>query len=193
MARSKIAAPTSDPISDNGAVLWSLVLGEQLEYPITIDFAEDAEDYLYSAYVIEANNVIDQTKKPTAYKSGGVVTALTVRVPSNQGEWVSGDSYNAEEIVVYEEVWYVLTEGTAYSSTTTPNEDPLWEETIPNRIWVRLPETLASDWTVQPGASYNTYGFFELLVREPSGSYPKKWKPVRGMIEVCFSPIEIAT
>jgi hypothetical protein len=192
MARSKIAAPTNDPISDSGAVLWSMVLGEQLEYPVDVTFIDDAEDYNYVAYVIEAENVADQEEKPTDYKSGGVVTSLTVRVPVNQGTWDAATAYNAEDIVEYLGKWYVLTEGSAYISSTIPTEDDLWEKTVPNRVWVRIPETFATDWEIAPGPNYHTYGFFELLVREPSGLFPKKWKPTRGMVEVHFSPIKIA-
>jgi hypothetical protein len=193
MARSRIAAPTSDPISDNGAVLWSLVLGEQLEYPIDIDFIDDAEDYTITAYVIEAINVVDQEEKPEKYKTGGIVTSLVVRVPVNQGTWDAATAYNADEIVQYEGKWYVMLVGVAVVDATPPSESDNWEKTTPNRVWIQLPKELASDWEIQPDANYNTYGFFELLVREPSGLFPKRWKPTRGMIEVCFSPIEIAT
>jgi hypothetical protein len=193
MARSRIAAPTSDPISDNGAVLWSLVLGEQLEYPIDVSFIDDAEDYEFSAYVIEGENVEDQEEKPDKYKTGGIVTQLVVRVPVNLGEWDSATAYNNDDLVSYEDKWYTRVGGSAVVDDTPPSESDDWESSVANRVWVKLPETLATNWTVQPNANYNTYGFFELLVREPSGLFPKKWKPTRGMLEICFSPIEIAT
>jgi hypothetical protein len=192
MARSRIAAPTSDPISDNGAVLWSLVLGEQLEYPIDVSFIDDAEGYNFSAYVIEAMNVEDQEEKPTKYKTGGIVTQLTVRVPVNMGTWDEATAYNTDDIVEYEDKWYVRLNGTAVVDSISPSLSEDWEKTVPNRVWIRLPEDLGTTWALQPNANFNTYGFFELLVREPSGLFPKKWKPTRGMLEICFSPIEIA-
>jgi hypothetical protein len=192
MARSRIAVPTKDPISDNGAVLWSIVQGEQLEYPVDIEFIDDAEDYLYSSYMIEAENVEDQEEKPEKYLSSGVVTALDVRVPTNMGAWAAGSAYNATEIVLYEDKWYVRLNGTGVIDATPPSDSEDWEKTVPNRVWIKLPKELSLDWTIQPDANYNTYGFFELLVREPSGLFPKRWKPVRGMVEFCFSPIEIA-
>jgi len=35
MARSRLTDPTLDLVTDAGAVLWSMVKGEQLEFPIT--------------------------------------------------------------------------------------------------------------------------------------------------------------
>ena len=37
MARAKLNEITEELISDSGAVLWSFVRGEQLEYPIVLN------------------------------------------------------------------------------------------------------------------------------------------------------------
>ena len=40
MARSRLTNTSQDLISDGGAVVWSFVKGEQLEFPITLNFIE---------------------------------------------------------------------------------------------------------------------------------------------------------
>ena len=72
MARSRLIDPQLDIVSDPGAILFSMVIGEQLEFPITVGFISDASNkspitnnYKYEAVVVEANNVIGQTTQPT--------------------------------------------------------------------------------------------------------------------------------
>jgi hypothetical protein len=104
MARSRLTNTSQDLISDGGAVLWSFVKGEQLEFPVTLNFVEDASvkasnNYQYEAVVVEANNVASQTDKPTTIKSGGVQTTLFIRLPIYLGNWQSAQAYNKEVVV----------------------------------------------------------------------------------------------
>ena len=41
MARSQLTEISEDLNTDSGSVLWSLVRGEQLEFPITMNFIEN--------------------------------------------------------------------------------------------------------------------------------------------------------
>ena len=67
MARSRLLDPTIDLITDGGDVLWSFVRGEQLEFPVTLNFVENVmAGYTYEAVVVEANNTVDQIVTPTA-------------------------------------------------------------------------------------------------------------------------------
>lgn len=190
MARSYINSPTEDLITDSGAVLWSFVKGEQLEFPITLNFVEDVTGgYTYEAKIIEANNVVDQTDAPSAVKIGGVTEILTVRVPTKRGTWQAAQAYNKEEIVLYNNVYYKLAKGAARVSAITPELDPLWVVTSLSKVYVQFPKSIASTWTVQPQVAYSVYGFFELRVTEPTDAvFTRTWKPVRGMVQIMYSP-----
>lgn len=193
MSRSAIVNPTADLQSDSGSVLWSLVRGEQLEFPITLSFLENASiGYTYEAVVVEADNVADQTSKPSVIKAGGVQTTLVVRVPVYKNTWTPATAYNREDVVLYSGLYYKLASGAARVSATLPDIDPLWEVHVPNKVYIQFPSALGSTWALTPTATTSTYGFFELRVTEPSGGvYQKTWKPMRGMVEMLFSPTDI--
>lgn len=190
MARSKLLNPAIDAIQDSGSILLSLVKGEQLEYPVTIAFATNAlSGYVYEAVLIEGENTVIP---PTAPKIGGVQTVLNVRIPIYRGTWDGAQAYNMEEVIAYSGKYYRLVSGVARVNTTTPLLDISWIETTPNKVYLQLPSTLGSTWTQQPTTTSNTYGFFELRVTE-SGNVPfqRTWKPIRGLVEILFSPTEV--
>lgn len=190
MARSYINSPTQDLITDSGAVLWSFVKGEQLEFPITLNFVEDVTaGYSYEAKVLEALNVEDQIDPPLSIKAGGVETTLVVRVPVKRGTWQAIQAYNKEEVVLYNGVYYKLAKGAARVSVTTPDIDPLWVVTSLSKIYIQFPKTLANTWSIQPTVTNSSYGFFELRVTEPADAiFTRTWKPIRGMVQIMYSP-----
>lgn len=192
MARAVLTDLQQDLNTDSGAVLWSIIRGEQLEFPITLSFLENASDgYTYEAVVMEALNVADQEEKPTTLRPSGVNTTLVVRVLTDRGTWDAAQAYNREEFVYYDAKYYKLSEGTARISSTVPSLDVAWVVHQPNIIYVQFPATLGGTWTVQPGVAYNVYGFFELRVTEPNDAiFTRTWKPVRGMLEMLYSPTE---
>jgi hypothetical protein len=193
MARAKLTETSTDLMSDSGAVLWSFVKGEQLEYPLTLSFISDVyAGYAFEAVVVEADNVAGQTDKPTAIKVGGYQNTLIVRVPVNRGTWAAAASYTRDEVVLYSGIYYTLLSGTNRVNATLPSVDPLWAVVADaSTIYIQFPSTLGSPWVVQPTVLSNTYGFFELRVTEPvSATYPRTWKPVRGMVEIQFSPTD---
>jgi hypothetical protein len=194
MARSKLTDTGQDLISDSGATLWSFVKGEQLEFPVTLSFLGNVGGYDLEAVVVEADNVVGQSDKPTAIKTGGVQTILNVRVPTDRGNWQDIQSYNRDEVVYYATSgkYYKLDAGVAYVSAVTPPLDPLWIEYVPNIVNIQFPSTLAATWVVQASVDSPIYGFFELRVTEPlSSSFKRTWKPVRGMVQILFSPTDI--
>lgn len=208
MARSRLVDPINDLITDGGSILWSFVQGEQLEFPVTLGFVENilitsniltnpTYGYSVEAKVIEANNVADQTTKPTAIKTGGVVTPITIRIPYYAGTWSAG-TYAREDVVLHNGVYYKsLLNG---AGTADPAADTArWAVTQANRIYIQYPKTLGNDWSTKQYLNTNTniYGFFELRVTEPSaaGTYSngtaafvRTWKPIRGMVEILYSP-----
>jgi hypothetical protein len=192
MARSKITSPSSDLQSDSGAVLWSLVQGEQLEFPVTLKFLTNAYGYTYEAVIMEANNVEGNATIPTIARPGGENTTLTVRVPLERGAWNPATAYDREDVVLYNAEYYKLKSGTARVNATTPDLDPYWEDYVPNQVYIQFPSTLSATWSVQPTTESPVYGFFELSVQELSGAvYRRTWKPMRGVVELLYSPTKL--
>lgn len=192
MARSSLTTIEQDVLDDSGSVLWSFIKGEQLEYPVTLSFLDNATaGYNYEAVVVEGLNVAEQTSPPNTHKPAGVQTVLTVRVPTNRGTWNAATGYNTEDLVTYGGNVYRLVSGTGYVNATPPGTDPNWILSALNKIYIQFPNTLASTWAVQPIVNGPTYGFFELRVSEASGTFPRTWKPVRGMVQILFSPTDI--
>ena len=196
MARSRLTNTTQDLITDGGSVLWSMVKGEQLEFPITLTFIEDASvkptnNYTYEAAVVEAENILGQTDRPNRVRTGGAKTTLFVRLPQLLGTWDASSAYSKEEVVLYSGKYYKLLGGINRTSDITPNTDPQWELTVLNKVYVQFPSNLIGAWAVQPQVDSPVYGFFELRVTEPTDTvFTRTFKPVRGMLEVLFSPTD---
>ena len=190
MARSRLLDPTNDIITDSGDILFSFVKGEQLEFPITLNFVEDVTiGYTYEAVVVEGDNSESQLIRPVNVKFNGVTTLLNVRVPTNRGNWDAAQAYSREEVVLYNGKYYKLLAGVAVTNATTPILSTNWLETTLNKVYLQFPKTLASTWLQQATVSTPVYGFFELRVTEPQDTiFIRTWKPVRGMVEILFSP-----
>lgn len=193
MARASLTAVSNDVITDDGSVLWSLVTGEQLEFPVTLNFVDDASqkpsnDYTYEAVVIEGLNELDG-QIPTSIRPFGIQTRLVVRRPVYVGNWDQNGAYNKEEVVLYNGKYWRLLRGAGYIGSITPDLDPLWVSTTLNKIFVQFPSTLGVDWAVKANVASSVYGFFELRVTEPPDQiFSRTWKPVRGLVELLFSP-----
>jgi len=192
MARTDINKVLQDLQEDDGSVLFSLILGEQREFPITLNFLANAYGYTYEAVLVEALNVAGSEEIPKSVQPGGVKTTLVVRVPTDRGNWFSGNAYDREDYVKYGSVYYKMKNGTGYTSAIPPNTDPAWEEYTPNKIYIQFPSTLGAGYAVQPTVDIPVYAFFELSVTEPVGGlYRQTFKPVRGVVEFSFSPTEL--
>ena len=193
MARARLTNPPQDIIQDEGSVLLSFVKGEQLEFPIPMEFFLDATGYTFEAVVIEADNVASQTTAPSVVKANGVQTVLNVRLPVIKGAWLQGTVYYQEDIVYSENKWWRLRPN-ELTSNTEPSLDTRWAETFLNIIYVQFPATLASTWAQPPVIGSPVYGFFEIRVTEPNNAiFVRTWKPIRGMVEILFSPTDVVT
>ena len=195
MARARITEVKNDLTADSGAVLWSFIRGEQLEATVTLDFLPpnaNVTDYVFEAVVLEAENTEDNTLKPTTVKPGGVQTTLSVRKPNYVGVWSDTGVYNFEDVVLhFDGKYYRLKSGLGYTSNVSPQGDPVWVETTLNRVYIQFPATLGVGYAQQPTAEVPVYGFIELRVTEPFNYiYVRTWKPVRGMVELHFSPTD---
>lgn len=192
MARSQITSTADDLMSDTGAVLWSIVRGEQLEYPVILSFLNEASaGHTFEAVVVEALNAVDGTK-PTTIQPGGIQTTLVTRTAVPRGTWDGTNTYQRENFVSHASKYYKLNNQIDYVNATTPDVDANWSEFDPRTLYLQFPKTLSSDWAEAPTAEFNIFGFFELRVTEPSSVvYPRTWKPIRGLVEMLFSPTDI--
>lgn len=194
MARSMMSDVTTDLQDDSGSILWSIVQGEQLEYPVTLKFIENVSGgYTYEAVVVEGLNVADSLVPPEVIKPGGIQTKLVVRTPTYRGEWLEGALYQINDVVKYSDKYYINHYTSNYSSSVPPPQDSVWAEYVNNVIFIRFPKTmsLSPAWAIQPKANSKVYGFFELRVTEPATfAYPQTWKPMRGLVELQYSPTE---
>lgn len=191
MSRSLLNNSKETVESTDRSVLFSFVQGEQLEQAIALQFLPDAfSGYTFEAVVIEADNVADQTQPPTKAKTGGMQHILPVRVPTMRGAWNSASTYNNEDVVSYGGNYYRLQAANGYISGVNVASDINWALTVRNSIYVQFLKTVGLGWTVQPEASCPTYGFFELRITEPSsGQLQRTWKPLRGSVELLYSPL----
>jgi hypothetical protein len=144
MARSRITSASQDLISDNGAVLASIVDGEQIQLDVTLNWLTNLTGYQLKVTVIEAQNTGDG-KIPTAVQPSGVITQL-----------------------------------------------PILDATVTdNTFKIVFPENLIATWNVQPSPDKPVYGYIELEVKDTGvGNLQQIWKPLRGLVEVLYSPTE---
>jgi hypothetical protein len=196
MARSSLAGATTDLVDDSGAVLFSLVRGEQFEYPIILDFLEraDVDGYEYEAVVVEgANDGSGQV--PRNVMPGGAQLTLGTRTAIYKGEWDPSFPTSFEEYVLEDTTYYKRRRGIGVYSSTAPSLDPdNWVEFDPSTLYIQIPKQLSiiPAWSLVPDVGMPVYGFFELRVTEPiSSAFRHTWKPVRGVVQIMFSPTEI--
>jgi hypothetical protein len=190
MARSVITATGGGQLqNDSGSILWSIIQGEQLEFTVTLGFLTDISNYVFEAAVMEALNTPDGAA-PILAKPLGIQTKLPIVVPNPRGIWLASNAYSTDDFVYDAQgLTYKKITGTSVVSSILPSLDASWVRYTNNQIKIRFPGTLGTTWTLQPSPTTDTYGFFELSVGEPvSLAYPKTWKPMRGMVELQFSP-----
>jgi hypothetical protein len=190
MARSRLHDTKQDLISDTGSVLWSIVHGEQLVLPAHLKFIHDVFDsFVFDAWVIEGENFEGQSRIPDRARLDGARTQLAVSLPSYAGVWSAAVPYNAGQSVSYNGGYYTLSVGILRLSSVPPSEDEFWFQDKANKVLIQFPGDLIEEWEVKPTPKSPVYGFFELVVNETSVSFPRTWKPIRGIVEILYSPI----
>lgn len=85
---------------------------------------------------------------------------------------------------------YPTTEQSGGAITTL---DILDSDVTDNTFKIVIPENLIDSWTTQPAPEKPTYGWIGLEVRDGgAGNQQQIWKPMRGLVEVLYSPSEAA-
>lgn len=79
MARSDITGKGLDVIADDGALLFSVAQGEQLQFNVTLEWLTNLTGYTITAKVVEALNVLgDLDVAPVAEAVTPQITTLTI-------------------------------------------------------------------------------------------------------------------
>ena len=191
MARSSILSPSLAINSDDGSVSYSMIEGEQIEYPINLNFLTDVTaDYIFEAVIIEADNLPSNNLLPKSIRPGGAQTTLNIRLPNKRGEWNQDLVYYKGDFVTYLGKIYESFSRDSHISSITPDLDQIWEEVTFSRLYLQIPSTLIDGWAVKPSIDNSVYGFIELSITEPArfGSFVSTWKPLRGVVQILFSP-----
>jgi len=145
MPRSKITSGSKDIIKDDGAILASVVDGEQIQLEITLNWLVNLTGYSIKVTVVEAVNTLTDVL-PTEILVGG----------------------QRQDLPIIDDI---ITD---------------------NQFKIVFPEGLISFWAVQPTPEHPVYGFIELEVRDTGvGAEQQIWKPVRGLVQVLYSPTEV--
>jgi hypothetical protein len=150
MARSRINSRSKDLIKDNGAILLSVVKGEQVHFDVTLSWLTSLSGYTITAKIVEADVTgldtdSNNDELPTSKQSGGQVRTLTT-----------------------------------IDATLTDN-----------KFKIVIPEDLVDNYVTQPSPEHPVYGWFGLEIRDTgTGSQQQIWKPMRGLVEILYSPSE---
>jgi len=174
----------------NPEILYRFTHGEQREVEVTLKPVGDTSlGFTYEAVVIEGDNTADQAEAPLRRRFNGVQTVLEIRVPLARGVWSASNTYLSGE-------WVRNAAGDAFvlkgaPSGADPVTDGAWEEYVPDKIFVRFPDTLIDGWAQLPRADTPVYGFFGVRATETTGEFPQTYKPLAGLIELGFSPTHI--
>ena len=125
MARSQIERIEEQLQSDSGAVLFSIVQGEQFEYPVTLSFIQNASlGYDFECAVIEGLNVDNQEAPPITARPGGVSNQLTVFVPPWKSGWSAVAAHSSDDLVAYNNLVYIRLVGAYVVDATPPDAAP---------------------------------------------------------------------
>ena len=77
MARSKITSSGKDLLSDDGAVLFSIIRGEQIRIAVSIGWMTNLQSCTITIKAVEALNLGDG-EKPEAVRVGGITTIIPI-------------------------------------------------------------------------------------------------------------------
>jgi len=145
MPRSKITSSSKDLITDDGAILASVIHGEQTRLDMVVGWLTNLSGYTITAKVVEGNNVQGSGAKPDAPQAGGAIITLPI-------------------------------------IDATPTD---------NQFDIVIPQTLIATWSTTPEPDKPIYGFIGLEIQDTaSGNNQQIWKPMRGLVEVLYSPTE---
>lgn len=84
------------------------------------------------------------------------------------------------------------TKPTSIANTPVITSLPIIDSDITDNVFrVVIPSTLIDSWAVEPEPNKPVYGFMDIEIADSGvGNEQQIWKPVRGLVEVLYSPTE---
>jgi len=146
MARSRISSESKDLLSDDGAVLISIIDGEQIHLDIQLNWLTNLTGYAITSKIVEGLND-GEGSKPLGVKPGGNVRTLS------------------------------------FIDTVTTD----------NKITLVIPDDLVEPYSPPPKPDKPVYAYIDLEIADTGSGINKQiWKPLRGLVEILYSPSESA-
>ena len=181
MARSRITQRGVDITRDNGAILQSLIAGEQIRTEVTLRFFTSLHGATIRARLKEADNtnladgsLIEYSNGvPSAYpnqvKAGGQERNLSICYQYGPGE-------DSDRVAVPDSNGFITIHYPTHPDYTNNKFQIIWDDQI---------TTLFDP---QPLPDRPVYAFFGLEVRDTGeGEKQQIYKPMRGLIELRYS------
>jgi hypothetical protein len=83
---------------------------------------------------------------------------------------------------------------TAQNATPVISNLPILDATTTdNEFKLVFPDDLCDTWSTQPTPDNPVYGFIGVEIADDGvGDEQQKWKPVRGLVEILYSPTEVS-
>jgi len=145
MARSRINSRSKDLQNDDGAVVVSLIHGEQIQMDFTLNWLTNLSGYTLTAKIVEADMTGATDENGFPKTAGADVYTLPI---------IDADATD-------------------------------------NVFKIVIPEDLIDNWVTQPQPEQPSYGWLGLEIMDNGvGNQQQIWKPLRGMVEVLYSPSE---
>lgn len=192
MPRATITNRKLDLNSDNGAILWSIIQGEQFESMLTFKYLEDIEDIIFKAVLIEAANVAltedDDAVVPSTVQASGKQNTLVMRKPVIV-PWDIGNQYQIAELVSYDSKYYSCIDTPPVG--TLPTDIMYYSEYNNNKVFLQFTKELSVNWTIAPQPKFPVYGFIEIAITDSNVLFAQTLKSIRGMVEFVFSPTQL--
>ena len=160
MSRSKISTPTKSVVSDDGAILFPVIEGEQLQLQFGLGWLTNLAGYNIHAKIVEAVNDGDGTI-PTDIKAGGVRRMLTI---GNGYIRNVNDGDNKFVLVIP----YDVVAG--FSPKPSPGRP----------VYAFIDVEVGEPGTGDPDDP----------VGDPALPGQQVWKPIRGLLAISYSPTE---
>jgi hypothetical protein len=137
------------------------------------DLIDDNGSVLVS--IVEGEQIhVNMTLNWITSLAGYTLTAKIVEADS------SNLDYENDELPTEEQA------GGQVTTLTIIDSDPL-----DNNFQIVIPENLVDLWVTQPSPTKPAYGWIGLEVRDGgTGANQQIWKPMRGLVEVLYSPSE---
>ena len=204
MARSRIRQTSVEANTDNGSILFSFAIGEQQLMDVTLDFLNTLDNITLEAVMLEGANAGGRRPRGRPADGNGQTRKLQIVVNYTDTEVLPDGSTDTPrtgtgQILIDSDVMIdPATSGPVFPAFDDDDSESLrrtagFTRSFTNSIRIVFPEAMGTDWDTQPQPDQPVYAFFGLKVAEQdnAGIPGQIWKPLRGLVELVYSPTDI--